>query len=106
MFIKWRKLPRCAYILSLSLSLRVSNNVLADGRARMKAKYDWDVDGVMSQGDAALGTSKEDAQIYISTRQDFTMSHVTIAGELFDLLKKHSQSSHISTSTINKLLVR
>lgn len=52
-----------------------------NGRARMKAKYDWDVDGVMSQGDAALGTSKEDAQIYISTRQDFTMSHVTIAGK-------------------------
>lgn len=96
MFIKWRKLPRCAYILSLSLSLRVSNNVLADGRARMKAKYDWDVDGVMSQGDAALGTSKEDAQIYISTRQDFTMGHVTIAGELFVF----------NFSYINKLLVR
>ena len=35
----------------------------------------------MSQGDGLFGTSSRDAQIYISTRQDFTMSHVTIAGE-------------------------
>lgn len=35
----------------------------------------------MSQGDGMLGTSQTDAQIYISTRQDFTMSHVTVAGE-------------------------
>eukprot|EP01079_Euglenida_sp_SAG-EU17-18_P002346 gene2346-3172_t len=45
----------------------------------LDAKYDWLVDGVMSQADGNHPTGPGDAPVFIGTRQDFTMRHVTVA---------------------------
>ena len=42
-------------------------------------QYDWLIDGVMSQADGAHGVAATDAPIYLSTRQDVTIRHVTVA---------------------------
>ena len=57
-------------------------------------KYDWLVDGVMSQSDGNYGLSPTDAPIYLSTRQDVTIRHVTIAANTADDTK-HPQTPPI-----------
>ena len=59
-----------------------------------EAKYDWLIDGVMSQADGNYGASVTDAPIYIATRQDVTLRQVTIAANLDDD-KKHPNTPPI-----------
>eukprot|EP00039_Didymoeca_costata_P000522 m.45970 g.45970 ORF g.45970 m.45970 type:complete len:373 (-) comp10317_c1_seq1:34-1152(-) len=48
-----------------------------------ETKYDWLIDGVMSQDDGNFGSEvPTDAPIYIYSRQDVTIRHVTIAANI------------------------
>ena len=49
-----------------------------------ETKYDWLIDGVMSQSDGNYGKDNTDAPIYLATRQDVTLRQVTIASNLND----------------------
>lgn len=49
-----------------------------------ETKYDWLIDGVMSQSDGNYGIDATDAPIYLATRQDVTLRQVTIASNLND----------------------
>ena len=51
-------------------------------RTRHRYRYDWLIDGVMSQADGNHGLSVLDAPFYITTRQDVTIRHVTIASNI------------------------
>lgn len=44
-----------------------------------ETKYDWLIDGVMSQADGNYGKDITDAPIYLATNQDVTLRQVTIA---------------------------
>jgi hypothetical protein len=47
-----------------------------------ETKYDWLIDGVMSQADGNEGLGPQDAPFYITSQQDITIRHVTIASNL------------------------